>query len=80
MKTLITPEIASELLKANTINRRIKESVVGYLAGEMKNGNFVYNGESIIVSDTGRLLDGQHRLLAIKYSGVSVYVNLVVGV
>lgn len=80
MKTLITPAMAQDILSRNTNNRLPTASLVALLADEMRNGKFLYNGESIIIGNNGTLLDGQHRLLAIVSSGVSVYVNLVEGV
>lgn len=80
MKTLITPEVAQDILSRNTSNRLPTPSLVALLAEEMRNGKFLYNGESIIIGSNGVLLDGQHRLLAVIDSDTSVYVNLVQGI
>lgn len=60
----ITPDDAKRLLENNTLNRNISDRTVSALARDMKSGNWVFNGESIKISKTGRLLDGQHRLSA----------------
>jgi hypothetical protein len=63
----ITPELATNWLKvANKegSNRKITKSYVDGYAQEMKADNWPVTGESIIFSVTGRLLNGQHRLLA----------------
>ena len=80
MKTLITPELAKKMLEKNTINREINKAGLEFLVNEMTENRFKYNGESIIVSKNGNLMDGQHRLLAIVKSGVSVYINIVDGI
>lgn len=73
MKTeviMITPKIASSYLELNTNNRRLNESaVVGY-SRAMKRGEWKPNGDTIRISESGILLDGQHRLAAIEHSGI----------
>lgn len=68
----ITPEIAAEILNGNTSNRPIRNQRVNQLAQTMRDGQFVLNGEPVIISKTGRLLDGQHRLHAVIQSGVTI--------
>lgn len=69
---LITPILAEKLLKTNTSNRKVTQSHVDFLAKQMKEGNYIEEtGESIKFSKTNRLLDGQHRLLALIKSGRS---------
>lgn len=70
IRMTITPEMASELLKKNESNRKLMESSVSRLAEEMKRGKWKVNGETIKVSKTGYLIDGQHRLHACIKSGV----------
>jgi hypothetical protein len=67
----ITPEMASSLLATNAMNRPVSKSHVARLAGAMTRGEWDVNGTTIKVADTGRLLDGQHRLLACLESGCS---------
>lgn len=62
--TIIRPDDAKRLLENNTLNRSISDRTVNAIARDMKNGDWVLNGESIKISATGRLLDGQHRLSA----------------
>ena len=68
----ISPEMAAKLLEVNTHNRHIVQSRVDLIAQDITDDNWVFNGESIKFSDTGKLLDGQHRLLAIYKSGKSI--------
>lgn len=60
----ITPVRAAELLEGNTSNRPVKKNLVGRLAAAMLEGRYQFNGETIKVAKGGRLIDGQHRLLA----------------
>lgn len=76
----LTPELADLLLGRNPANRKLSARTVETFAHEMKGGRWAFNGEPIIVSDTGLLNDGQHRCQAVIDSGVSVDVLMVVGV
>lgn len=67
----ITPEMAQEYLKFNTENyRSINKFRVMSYASDMKNGKWQLNGEAIKFDETGKLIDGQHRLQAIVSAGV----------
>jgi hypothetical protein len=61
----VGPVMAKKLLKRNSNNRPIRRRFVNTLCRAMKSDQWVLNGESIIVSKRGRLLDGQHRLMAV---------------
>lgn len=67
----ITPAIAAEYLKSNTYNRPCSSARVADLAGAMKRGEWMDNGDAIRFSDDGVLLDGQGRLKACIAAGVS---------
>lgn len=67
----ITPALAAEYLKANTNNRPCSYARVAELAGAMKRGEWMQNGDAIRFSDDGVLLDGQGRLKACIAAGVS---------
>lgn len=56
--------IAVELLENNHANRRIRTSKLAQYIEDMKSGRWLLNGETIIVSKDGQLLDGQHRCFA----------------
>ncbi len=66
----ITPELAKEILEtSNHGNRPLKKAHIKMLASSLKNNEWMLNGESIAFSESGRLLDGQHRLHACINSG-----------
>jgi len=75
----ITPEVATEMLGRNTHNRTVKPHHMKMLSRAMTAGQFVPNGDTIRVGRDGTVLDGQHRLLAVVDSGVTVEAIVVTG-
>lgn len=75
----IWPQMAAEMLENNLKNRKVSQNVVDLFARDMANGEWELNGESIKFDKNGRLIDGQHRLLAIIKAGVSVQTFVVRG-
>ncbi|HEV8658917.1 MAG TPA: hypothetical protein VGS96_09815 [Thermoanaerobaculia bacterium] len=72
----IDPDTAKFYLGANVINREIKSKHVEFLANEMLEGRWVESHQGIAFDRESRLLDGQHRLHAIIYSGKTVKINV----
>lgn len=68
---LVTPELAKTFLLSNEQNRRIRAGWVNYLAYCIRNNEWKVTHQGIAFSDRGRLLDGQHRLLAIVKADIS---------
>jgi hypothetical protein len=75
----ITPTLAQLLLGRNPINRPISKGNANDLASDISSGRFEFNGESIVVSNTGVLLDGQHRLEQVVATGACIESVLVFG-
>jgi hypothetical protein len=75
----ITPETAAQMLQLNTENRPVVAKHVAFLAREIISGRWQVNGDTICFSDD-RLVDGQHRLMAIVKSGVPVQTFVIRGV
>jgi hypothetical protein len=67
---VITPAKAKQLLKLNVGNRPVDSRKVNGIASVMKKG--IFKRRKPIVFTNGILTDGQHTLLAIVKSGVSV--------
>ncbi len=65
---IITPTVASQLLKKNNINRKIRERKVNRLVQTIRAGHWRVNGETICIANDGTLLNGQHRLTAVVVS------------
>jgi len=67
----ITPEMAKDMLTRNMKrNRHISASRIKEYADQMAKGGWILNGETIKITDTNELIDGQHRLKACVLSGV----------
>lgn len=64
-KGRLTPGVAEILLSRNPGNRGISRHVVDRMVRDIQAGAWVENGETIIISDTGELNDGQHRCMAV---------------
>lgn len=68
----VTPDMAVAWLADNGHNRSLNRNRAATLAAAMRSGEWQVNGETIIISGTGKLLDGQHRLKAVTLFGRSV--------
>jgi hypothetical protein len=69
---MITPDMAADLLAVNVSNRNVRQRRVDQYARDMQVGRWQPTGEPITISDTGKLLNGQHRLMAVVQAGVTV--------
>lgn len=67
----INKQIAEVLLENNINNRKANKDHINALATHMSSSNWKSSGDPIRISKTGRLLDGQHRLMAIVMSDTS---------
>jgi hypothetical protein len=61
----INAAIAAEMLKSNIDNRAEAKAHVRFLKDQMIAGKWKFTADPIKISKTGRVLDGQHRLMAI---------------
>lgn len=75
----LTPVLASLLLERNPANRPISKTGKSEIRQDIASGRYVFNGESIIVSDTGVLNDGQHRCLNVLETGIPIQTVIVFG-
>lgn len=75
----LTPGMAAAILSLNSKNRPASNSHTKRLAQAMLDGEWLYNGDAIRVSSEGVLLDGQHRLLAVILSGVTIKARIIYG-
>lgn len=66
---LITPEIAQEMLEHNTKNRNPSRRRIDYYRQEMGKGNWKLGTDMIAFDTEGNLINGQHRLIALKEYG-----------
>lgn len=80
LTTQLLPEDAEHLLEENDHNRHMKARVVERYKRFMKAGKWRLNGECIKIDTNGILLDGQHRLEALRQLGKPVRMSLAIGV
>lgn len=69
---LVSPQDATRLLERNDGNRRLRNGVVEKYCAIIAAGNWMLSPQPIIIADTGRILDGQHRLVAVERSGTAL--------
>jgi len=76
----MTPAMAQQLLESNQLNRPLAPGHAERIAGQIKAGKWRFNGDTIKISKTGDVLDGQHRLWAIIESDTPVDTIVVFGI
>lgn len=76
----ITPEVAASFLKHNTDNRNKRGWWVNGLANMIKRGEWIPTHQGVAFSQSGKLIDGQHRLEAIVEANIPVEMLVVTGV
>lgn len=80
-KEMITPEFASDMLENhNPQNRTLHENTWKKYHKMILGGLWMANGDTIVLDTNGDLLNGQHRLKAIKESDRNVWVIVVRGI
>ena len=72
----ITPAKAQEYLTRNINNRHVREAMVNNYADQMKRGLWRLSNDAICITNTGKLINGQHRLMAVCKSGITCYFNV----
>lgn len=68
----MTPKIASDWLAKNDTNRTVRPLHVATLAADMAGGLWQFTGDPIRRDEAGHVIDGQHRMLAVIASGVTI--------
>ena len=71
-EVLVTPAMATKWLAANTGNRKSRPGHIRSLCAAMEAGEWKATHQGVAFGADGRLIDGQHRLLSVVRSGVSV--------
>lgn len=78
-KVLLTPELAATLIERNTLNRPLSDAHVQRIAGQIRAGKWRFNGDTIKISKTQEVLDGQHRMWAVVEANQAVETAIVYG-
>jgi len=79
-KISVTPVMAAKMLESQRVNRNISKSTVSKYRMSMESGDWIASEAlAILIDSDGRLVDGQHRLMAVCELGqpVSMYVNTI---
>lgn len=77
----ITPESAKSYLRQrNELNRNVSKAAIVRYARDMSEGRWTITGEAIIFDNTGKLIDGHHRLTAAVEHGVTFQSLVIRGV
>lgn len=75
----LTPVLAELLIERNTDNRPISAYNENTMMSDVAGGRFAFNGESIVVSSNGVLIDGQHRCQVVIKTRQSIQTVIVFG-
>lgn len=75
----ITPKVAQQYLDCAGRNRKIREARVDLYAQQIKRGDWLVTNQGIAFDETGKLIDGQHRLMAIVRADTSAEILVVRG-
>lgn len=77
----VTRPIAQRLLKTNTANRDFKTRGVDKIVEDQRSGSWNnQNPDPIVIDETGRLANGQHRLIGVVETGIPIVALVVEGV
>lgn len=68
---MVTPEWATEALRANKMNRTLKEERVRQWCDNLRGGQWKLTHQGICFYADGDICDGQHRLEAVKRTGIA---------
>jgi hypothetical protein len=80
VKMTITPAMAEKILEVyNLKNRAVSRGWVNSLTRQLEDGLFIYNGDTIRLSNVPALFDGQHRLEACVRSKTPFQAIIVTG-
>lgn len=75
----VGPDQASKWLEVNISNRTVRPSRVKQYAEAMSHGQWLYTADPIRFDEDGRLIDGQHRLMAVVRSEATIEMQVVRG-
>lgn len=68
----VTPAMAKAWLERGGINRKPTGRLIARIAAAIRRGEWMLTGDSIKLDEKQRVVDGQHRLLAIIEAGIAV--------
>lgn len=78
-RAALTPELAEKWLGRNHGNRNLRGGKLNVYTRDMRNGHWLFTGDTIKFDWDGRMIDGQHRCEAVIASGETIDVLVVRG-
>lgn len=79
----IQPQEAQALLyqhdQSNGVQRRVSDKNVDKIAGAIERGEWMFNGETIVIGENGQIVNGRHRLLACVRANRAIVTLIVSG-
>lgn len=75
----LTPEVAQSLLSNMPHNRSVRKGRVTIMSQDIREGRYIFNPNPVVIDDEGRLIDGQHRCLAVIEAEQAIPVVLMGG-
>lgn len=72
----MTPDRAKRYLQGNIDNRKVRRKHVSDLAEQMAAGEWKLSHQGVAIAKDGRVIDGQHRLLAVIEADIEVAMNV----
>lgn len=79
-RVVVSPQIARRFLSSMVHNRPAKPSRVARYREQIRKGEWVFTGQGFVFNAEGKMIDGQHRCMAIIAEGIEVEVLIVLGV
>tara|TARA_R100000808_G_C2110061_1_gene124438 strand:- start:46 stop:1005 length:960 start_codon:yes stop_codon:yes gene_type:complete len=67
----VTPDIAQDLLKDQIVNRNISKTQLKRFEAAHSGGYWCFLGDPLRIADSGKLMDGQHKLVSLIEAGRS---------
>lgn len=76
---LVDAETAASWLLRNQDNRNFSERTCAGYVRDITNDDWPFTGDPVRFAEDGRLLDGQHRLEAVKRTGIATLMTVITG-
>lgn len=78
---VVTPSLARNILETrNVSNRKITKTNIKLISKAMVEGKWDFNGDAIRFDKNGNMIDGQHRLMSIVNTGLSIPMVIMTGI
>ena len=76
----LTPDLAQRMLEGQVKNRPVHQHRVVRYKDQILRGEWELTGQGLILDELGKMIDGQHRCLAVIDAGVPIAISVTSGV